>query len=120
MNIESYIPIFGMLTGGISLLAVFIWLYFDAQGKRKAVVEIAKHLDDSTKVEELLTIFEDRRKEPIDYKRGGVITLFVGIGLFSLGYYFLGDIFRGVGALVAMIGMGTLIAGYLYPKGEGK
>ena len=118
MNIELIIPILGMLTGIILPIAVFIWQYYDAKGKREAVVEIAKHLNDPTKLEELLTIFDERKKEPIDYRRGGVITIFVGAGLFFLGYFFLGNILKGVGALVALIGVGTMIAGYLYPNTE--
>ena len=118
MSIELIIPILGMLTGIILPIAVFIWQYYDAKGKREAVVEIAKHLNDPTKLEELLSIFDERKKEPIDYRRGGVITIFVGVGLFLLGYYFLGNILKGVGALIALIGVGTMIAGYLYPNTE--
>jgi uncharacterized membrane protein YjjP (DUF1212 family) len=71
-----------------------------------------------SKLEELLQIFDERKKEPIDYRRGGVITIFVGAGLFFLGYFFLGSILKGVGALVGLIGIGTMIAGYLYPNTE--
>ena len=53
-----------MLTWIIIPIAVFIWMYFDAKGKRETVLEISKHLDDSSKVEELLAIFEERKKEP--------------------------------------------------------
>ena len=116
MNIELIIPILGMLTGIIIPIAVFIWQYYDAKGKREAVVEISKHLNDPNKLEELLAIFDERKKEPIDYRRGGVITIFVGAGLFFLGYFFLGSILKGVGALVGLIGAGTMIAGYLYPN----
>ena len=116
MEIEIIIPIIGMLTGIILPVSVFIWQYKDAKGKREAVIEISKNLDDPSKVEELLSIFEERKKQPIDYRRGGIITLFVGLGLFSLGYFFLGNILRGVGALVGLIGIGVLLAGYLYPK----
>ena len=116
MNIELIIPILGMLIGIILPIAVFIWQYHDAKGKREAVVEISKHLNDPDKLEELLAIFEERKKEPIDYRRGGVITIFVGAGLFFLGYFFLGSILKGVGALVGLIGVGTMIAGYLYPN----
>ena len=64
----------------------------------------------------MLSIFDERRKEPIDYRRNGVITIFVGIGLYLLGYLALGSILKGVGALVGVIGIGTMIAGYLYPN----
>lgn len=81
---ESLIPILGILTGIIIPVSVFVWLYYDAKGKRDAVVEIAKHMDDPANTEKLLTLFDERKKEPIDYRRGGVITLFVGIGLYLL------------------------------------
>ena len=110
------IPILGILAGIIIPISVFIWLYFDSKNKQKTILEISKNLDDPSKVEELLKIFEERKKEPIDYRRNGVITIFVGVGLFLLGYLALGRVLEGVGALVGLIGIGTMIAGYLYPN----
>ena len=118
MNSELIIPILAISTAIIIPLAVFIWQYYDAKGKRETVLEISKHLDDPSKLEELLNIFDERKKEPIDYRRNGVITIFVGAGLFFLGYFFVGNILKGVGALVGLIGVGTMIAGYLYPNTE--
>ena len=113
---NNIIPIFGILTGIIVPVAVFIWLYYEGKGKRETVLEIAKHLDDPAKLEELLGVFEERKKEPIDYRRGGVITIFVGVGIWFLGFFALGSLFEGIGFLVGFIGVGTLIAGYLYPN----
>ena len=104
------------MVGVIIPIAVFIWLYNDEKGRREAIIEISKNLDNASKVEELLKIFEERKRQPLDYRRGGIITLFVGIGLFALGYFALGGILKGVGALVGLIGLGTFIAGYLYPN----
>jgi hypothetical protein len=118
MNVEIVIPIIGMLVGTLIPVAVFIWMYYDAKGKREAIIEITKHIDDPSKLDDLLTLFDERKKEPIDYRRGGVITLFVGAGLFCLGLFFLGNIFKGIGALVGLIGVGVMIAGYLYPNTE--
>ena len=118
MDVKLIIPILGIITGIIIPIAVFIWLYYDAKNQREAVVEIAKYLNDPIKLEELLTIFDERKKEPIDYRRGGVITIFVGAGLFFSGYFILGSILKAVGALVSLIGVGTMIAGYLYPNTE--
>ena len=114
--IPLIIPILGISAGLIIPLAVFIWLYYEEKGKRAAVIEIAKHVSDSSKVEELLAIFDERKKQPIDYRRGGVIAIFVGIGIFLLGLVALGPLFKGVGLLVCAIGVGTMIAGYLYPN----
>ena len=113
---ENLIPIFGILSGMVIPIAVFIWLYYEGKGKRETVLEISKNIEDPSKVEELLKIFEERKKEPIDYRRNGVITIFVGAGLWFLGYIALGVILKGVGAMVGLIGVGTLIAGYLYPN----
>jgi len=119
MNDQNIIiPIMGMATGIVIPISVFIWQYYEGKGKRDAVIEIAKHMNDPSKVEELLALFDERKKEPIDYRRSGVITTFVGAGLFILGYFFLGNLLKGVGALVGLIGVGTMIAGYLYPNTE--
>ena len=118
MNPELIITILAISTGIIIPLAVFIWQYYDTKGKRETVLEISKHLDDPSKLEELLNIFDERKKEPIAYRRNGVRTIFVGAGLFFLGYFFVGNVLKGVGALVGLIGVGTMIAGYLYPNTE--
>ena len=109
------IPLMGMATGIIIPVAVFVWLYFEEKGNRDTMLEIAKHIDDPRQLEQLVSIFKEK-KEPIDYRRGGVIAIFVGLGIFMLGYLSLGALFEGVGALVGLIGAGTMIAGYLYPK----
>ena len=114
--IPLMIPILGISAGIIIPLAVFIWLYYEEKGKRAAVIEISKNLDDPSKVEKLLAIFDERKKQPIDYRRGGVITAFVGVGIFLLGLVALGPLLKGVGLLVCAIGIGTMIAGYLYPN----
>ena len=116
MESQIIVPIFGILTGIIVPVSAFIWMYYEGKGKREAVLEISKHLDDPSKLEELLRIFDERKKEPIDYRRGGVITLFVGIGIYLFGFIAMGALFEGVVLLVSAIGIGTIIAGYLYPN----
>ena len=113
---ELLIPILGILTGIIVPLAVFTWLYLEGKDKRETILEITKHLDDPSKVEELLGIFDERKKDPIDYRRSGVITLFVGIGIYLLGLTAMGALFEGIGLLVGAIGLGTMIAGYFFPN----
>ena len=110
------VPILGVLTGIIIPVAVFIWLYFEQKEKNRTLLEIAKHIDDPSKLEEFLHVMDERKKEPIDYRRGGLITIFVGIGLYLFGYTFVGSFFEGVGLLVSAIGVGTMFAGYLYPN----
>ena len=113
---ELLIPLFGILAGVLIPISVFIWLYKDSKNKQKTILEISKNLDDPSKLEELLKIFEERKKDPIDYRRSGVITLFTGAGLYLFGIFFLGSIMKAIGALISLIGLGTVIAGYLYPN----
>ena len=99
------------------VLLLFVIFYFDNKTKKEkynAMIEISKNLKDPSEIKELLEDFKEK-KEPIDYRRSGVITLFVGIGLFLFGIFFIG-ILKGVGLLVGTIGVGSLIAGYLYPN----
>ena len=114
--IGEIIPVLGVLTGLVVPVAVFIYLYHGEKGKRDAVIEIAKHLDNPTKVEQLLGLFDERKKAPIDYRRSGVITLFVGVGIYLLGAVSFGSFFEGIWLLVGAIGIGIMITSYLYPN----
>ena len=116
MSPEIVIPSLGMLTGIIIPVAVFVWLYLESKDKNKTILEISKNIDDPSKLEDLVALLDERKKQPIDYRRSGIVTLFVGIGLFLFGVFFLGNILKGVGALVGTIGIGQIIAGYLYPN----
>ena len=64
----------------------------------------------------MIDLLDERKKEPIDYRRTGVITAFTGVGLFLLGVFFIGSLLKGVGAIVCDIGLGQITAGYLYPN----
>ena len=110
------VPVLGIMVGIIVPIAVFVWLYFESKDKNKTILEISRNIDNPSKVEDLINLLDERKKEPIDYRRTGVVTLFVGIGLFLFGVFFLGSLLKGVGALVTAIGVGQIIAGYLYPN----
>ena len=109
------IPIFGML---LPVMIIFIVFYFDNKSKKEkydAMIEISKNLKDPSDIKELLEDFKEEKKQPIDYRRSGVLTLFVGIGLFLFGVFFI-NLLKGIGLLVGAIGVGQIIAGYLYPN----
>ena len=110
------IPILGISVGIIVPISVFIWLYFEVKDKNKTILEISKNIDDPAKIEDLLKMLDERKKEPIDYRRGGLITLFVGLGIYLLGEIAMGQFFEGIGFLVGAIGVGTMLAGYMYPN----
>ena len=110
------IPLAGIMTGIIVPVSVFVWLYFEGKDKNRTILEISKNIEDPSKIEDLIGMLDERKKEPIDYRRTGVVTLFTGMGLFLFGVFFLGSVLKGVGALVAAIGLGQIIAGYLYPN----
>ena len=109
------IPIVGIL---FPVLMIFVILYFDNKSKKEkydAMIEISKNLKDPSEIKELLEDFKEK-KQPIDYRRSGVLTLFVGIGLFLLGFVLPFALVKGVGLLIGAIGVGQIIAGYLYPN----
>ena len=116
MNPELIIPVLGIMTGIIVPISVFIWLYLESKDKNKTILEISKNIDDPEKIESLIGMLDERKKEPVDYRRTGVITIFTGIGLFLFGVFYLGSILKGVGALVAAVGVGQILAGYFYPN----
>ena len=115
---KELVPVLGILTGMIIPLGVFVWLYLVDKNKNETILEMAKQIDDPEEIKELIRTLNsgDKPKKPIDFRRSGVVTLFVGIGLILFGIFFLGDILIGVGALVVAIGAGQIIAGYLYPR----
>ena len=109
------IPIFGIL---LPVMIIFVVFYFDNKNKKEkydAMIEISKNLKDSSDIKELLEDFKEEKKQPIDYRRSGVLTLFAGIGLFFFGIFFI-NLLKGIGLLVGAIGVGQIIAGYLYPN----
>ena len=71
---------------------------------------------DDLKVEKYLKIIVDRKKEPFGYRRNGFKYICVVIGLYMLGFWVIGKVLEGVEALVGLIGIGQIIAGYLYPN----
>ena len=100
------------------VLLFLVILFFDNKTKKdkyNALIEVSKNLDDSSKIEEILDTLNDKKK-PIDYRRSGVITLFVGLGLYLLGWTIARSVLQGSGLLVAAIGVGSILAGYLYPN----
>ena len=97
------------------IFVIFFFANKMDRNKYNAIIEVSKNIDDSSKIEEILDTLNDKKK-PIDYRRGGVISLFAGFGLFLFGTVSSIGILKGVGLLVAAIGVGSIIAGYLYPN----
>lgn len=118
---DSLTSVMGVLTGWVAILmpVLLIWVifYFSTKNDKEkyaSMVEIAKNLENPSDVEDLLENFKEKKK-PIDYRRTGVITIFVGLGLLLFGLVNVA-ILKGIGLLVICIGFGSLIAGYIYPN----
>ena len=101
------------------VLLVLVIFFFNAKmqkDKYDTMIEISKNIQDPSEIKDLLENLQEEKKQPIDYRRSGVISLFVGLGLFLFGTVSSIGILKGVGLLVAAIGVGSIIAGYLYPN----
>ena len=92
---KELVPVLGILTGMIIPLGVFVWLYLVDKNKNETILEMAKQIDDPEEIKELIRTLNsgDKPKKPIDFRRSGVVTLFVGIGLILFGIFFLGSLF---------------------------
>jgi hypothetical protein len=94
---------------------IFFFNTKDEKNKYAAMIEISQNIQDPSELRELLENLQGK-KQPIDYRRSGVITLFIGLGIFLFGMSVSGEIVPGIGLLVGAIGAGSIIAGYLYPN----
>ena len=109
------IPYVAILMPVLILLVIFFFNNRSQKDKYDAIIEISKNIEDPSEIKDLLEDLQEKKK-PIDYRRSGVISLFVGLGLFLFGTVSSIGILKGVGLLVAAIGVGSVVAGYLYPN----
>ena len=117
MESEILIPALGILMPICILGIIFAYNYGSDKIKYNTIIEVSKNIKDGEQIQELLESLAERKKSPTDLRRTGLITIFTGIGLSLLGYYGLGiDVVFGAGLLVAFIGIGQMIAGYVYPN----
>ena len=111
------IPIIAVSLPAIIILIVFVYESRNKKNKYNTIIEVSKNLSDPEEIRELIeSLQDDKKKSPIDLRRSGVITIFIGAGLFMLGWFAIGEILKGVGALVGLIGVGQMVAGYVYPN----
>ena len=111
------IPIIAILLPAFIVLIVFVYESKNKKYKYDALIEVSKNVKDSEEVSALLKSFKKGEKSTKDLRRTGLVTLFTGIGLAAFGEYGLSlDVLFGVGLLVMFIGIGQMIAGYVYPN----
>ena len=111
------IPIIAVSLPAIIVLIVFLFESRNKKNKYDTIIEVSKNITDPEQIRELIESLKDnQKKSPTDLRRSGVITIFIGAGLFMLGWIAIGEIFKGVGALVGLIGVGQMVAGYIYPN----
>ena len=110
------IPILGILLPVLIILIVFVNESKQKKYKYDALIEVSKNVKDSEEISNLLKSFQENKSNK-DLRRTGLVTLFTGVGLAALGEFGLSlDILFGVGLLVMFIGLGQMIAGYVYPN----
>ena len=57
------IPVLGIVAGMIIPIAAFIMVYYESKHKKQTIMEIAKHLDNPLKINELVGILDERKKQ---------------------------------------------------------
>ena len=100
------------------VLLIGVIFFFNTKSEKDkydAMIEISQNIQDPSELRELLENLQGK-KQPIDYRRSGVITLFIGLGIFLFGMSLSEEIVSGIGLLVGAIGAGSIVAGYLYPN----
>ena len=108
-------------TGYLAILspALIIWVVFHyvnklQKNKNETLVNIAKTINDPEQVREIVDQL-NQKKKPTDLRKSGVILIFIGIGLAGFGALSI-PILKSVGFLVSSLGIGLLVAGYIYPN----
>ena len=97
------------------LLVIFVYDSRNKKNRYDTLITISKNINDPDDIKEILESLVER-KSPTDYRRSGVITIGIGVGLFLFDKIGLEtDVISGVGLLVLAIGVGQIVAGYLYP-----
>ena len=115
-DLALLIPILGILLPVLIILIVFVYESKQKKYKYDALIEVSKNVKGSEEISDLLKSFKENKSNK-DLRRTGLVTLFTGIGLAALGEFGLKlDILFGVGLLVMFIGVGQMIAGYVYPN----
>ena len=115
-NLALGIPYIAILMPVLFIGVIFFFQNRGYKDKYDTIIEISKNIQDPSEIKDLLENLQEEKKQPIDYRRSGVISLFVGLGLFLFGTVSSIGILKGGGLLVAAIGVGSIIAGYLYPN----
>ncbi len=117
VNLSLLIPIFGILLPVLIILIVFYYESKNKKNKYNALIKVSKNMKDSEELRDLLESFKKGKKSNTDYRKTGLVTIFTGVGLAAFDYYGLKtNIVFGVGLLVLFIGVGQMIAGYVYPN----
>jgi hypothetical protein len=112
-----FIPIIAILLPVFIVLIVFVYAAKSKKYKYDALIEVSKNVKDTEEISDLLSSFKEGKRSNKDLRRTGLVTLFTGIGLAALDKFGLETgVFFGVGLLVMFIGLGQMIAGYIYPN----
>ena len=102
-SIGHLIPLTAIILGTL-LPALIIWIVFVYESRNKknkydTIIEVSKNITDPEEIRELIESLKDnQKKSPTDLRRSGVITIFIGAGLFMLGWIAIAEILKGVAA----------------------
>ena len=87
---EFLIPIFVLLTPVLLVWVIFAYNTKSEKNKYETIIEVSKNIKDNEEIKEILESLTERKKSSTDFRKTGLITIFVGIGLNALDYYGIG------------------------------
>ena len=89
-HLIPFIPLTAIILGTL-LPVLIVWIVFVYESRNKkfkydTIIEVSKNITDPEEIRELIESLKNNpKKSPTDLRRSGVITIFIGAGLFMLG-----------------------------------
>ena len=101
-----------------AFIVLIVFVYNSKQEKYKydALIEVSKNVKESEEVSDLLKSFKEEKKSNTDLRKTGLVTIFTGIGLSASWLFWTWNRCFIWSWLIKFIGIGHMIAGYVYPN----
>ena len=87
---EFLTPIVVVLMPVLLVWVIFAYNTKSDKNNYETIIEVSKNIKDNEEIKEILESLTERKKSSTYFRKTGLITIFVGIGLNALDYYGIG------------------------------